>query len=236
MERCRRDINAFCEFVIKDAAGDRIRQAAIHRSWHEFIARAKKAGKHALIVAPWGHGKSVQIVISLALFELGRNPNLRVKIVSCDDDLAAGRVQTIKAYIEEDADYRAVFPNVLPQRKAEWTKHSIIVERSAPMPDPSVAAKGILGSAIGGRCDLLLVDDPHNLKTGVLEPSSRESVKEAFKIWLSRLEPGAMCIYIATVWHEEDLTHELIGNPQFACLIQAVSDDYSSIVGRTVNL
>jgi hypothetical protein len=230
----RRGINAFCEYVIKDDKGNKIRQAEIHRSWHEHIEKCRAAGKHAGIIAPWGHAKSVQMAIALPLKEIGDNPNIRIKIVSCDDDLAIGRVNTIKQYIELDDDYHAVYPGV--QKTEDWAKHSITVRRSAAMADPTLEANGVLGSSIGGRCRLLIFDDPHNLKTGVLEPSTRQKVKESAKVWISRLEPGGFCIYIATVWHEEDLTYDLIKNQAFGFLIQAVNDDCTKIFGRTINI
>jgi hypothetical protein len=95
-------------------------------------------------------------------------------------------------------------------------------------------AKGILSTGIGGRADLLIVDDPHDLRTGVQEPSRRQAVIETFhNVWLSRLEPTGQCIYIATSWHEEDLTHVLAQNPSFGVLAQAISEDYDGIVQST---
>jgi len=229
----RRDVNIFIERVMKDQTGRPLMQAPIHRSWQRFIDHCRQQCKHAMIIAPWGHGKTIQ-VLGRALWELSRNPNLRIKLVCCDDRLATDRVQTLARYIEGDPDFQAVFPDIRPDPAGSWAQQRLDVIRSAPLPDASVEAKGILSSGIGGRTDLLIVDDPHDLRTGVLEPSRRQAVIGTFhNVWLSRLEPTGQCIYIATVWHEEDLTHVLAQNPSFGVLAQAISEDYDGIVQAT---
>ena len=229
----RRDINVFIERVMKDQRGRPLMQASIHKIWQAFIDHCRQQGKHAAIVAPWGHGKTIQ-VLGRVLWELSRNPNLRIKLVCCDDRLATDRVQTIARYIESDPDFAAVFPDIRPDPAGSWAQQRLDVIRSALLPDASVEAKGILSSGIGGRADLLIVDDPHDLRTGVLEPSRREAVIETFQnVWLSRLEPTGYCVYVATSWHEEDLTHVLARNPSFGVLAQAISEDYGGIVQAT---
>ena len=229
----RRDVNVFIERVLKDQMGRPLVQAPIHRSWQRFIDHCRQQGKHAAIIAPWGHGKTIQ-VLGRVLWELSRNPNLRIKLVCCDDRLATDRVQTLARYIESDLDFQAVFPDIRPDPAGSWAQQRLDVIRSAPLPDATVEGKGILSTGIGGRADLLIVDDPHDLRTGVQEPSRRQAVIETFhNVWLSRLEPTGQCIYIATSWHEEDLTHVLAQNPSFGVLAQAISEDYDGIVQST---
>jgi len=191
--RARRDINNFIEAVLKDESGRPMRQAVIHRQWHAHIDYCRMIGKRPLIMAPWGHGKTQQLVIGRVLFELGRNRNQRIGVVCNADANARKRVTAIKAYIERDRDYRWVFPEVCPDRKTGWGKEEIYVERGegARSVDPSVFSAGIFSTGIGGRVDGLIIDDPVDLRNALTMPKLREVVIETVKnVWMSRLEPA----------------------------------------------
>lgn len=237
----RADVNCFIPLVVKDEEGRKFQQAAIHQTWHDHIAHARSIGKHACIIALWGHGKTAQLVIGRTLWELGRNPNLRIKIVCNDDPSAMKRVLAIRKYIESDDDYHAVFPAVRPGRRDMWTQHCIYVQRSqgARSIDPSIEAHGILGTGIGGRCDGLIFDDPVDLRNAIEVPALKPKVIDAFKnTWMSRLEPHGWMLYVATRWTEDDLTATILNDPElsqgYSFLIQAVSEDYTQIVCQRI--
>lgn len=196
----------------------------------------QEIGKRPIIMAPWGHGKTVQLVIGWTLFQLGQDRNQRIGIVCNSDGNARKRVTAIKTYIERDSDYHRVFPDVRPDRKTGWGKAEFFVERDerARSVDPSVFSAGIFSTGIGGRVDGLIIDDPVDLRNAILMPKLRESVIATVKnVWLSRLEPAGWLVYVATAWHPRDCTHHLIRDPevrgQYCALIQRVNDDYTGI-------
>ena len=232
----REDVNKCIERVLKDESGRRMKQAAIHRQWHAHIAYCRAIGKRPLIIAPWGHGKTVQLVVGRTLFELGQDRNQRIGIVCNADSNARKRVTAIKDYIARDADFRWVFPEVVPDRKAGWGKEEFFVERDpgARSIDPSVFSAGVFSTGIGGRVDGLVFDDPVDLRNAITMPKLRGTVIEIIKnVWMSRLEPHGWMLYVATVWHPDDCTHHLLRDPEvrgkYCALIQRVSDDYSEI-------
>lgn len=232
----RRNINTFVEVVLKDEQGLPLRQAAVHRQWHAHTAYCEERGLRPLIVAPWGHGKTTQIVIGRALWELGRDRNQRIGIICNSDENARRRVAAIKHYIERDADYRRVFPEVVPDKGRGWEKHQFYVERdgTARSVDPSVFAAGVSSTGIGGRLDGLILDDVVDRRNAIAMPTLRQQVIDTVKeTWMSRLEPWGWLAYIATVWHEADLTHHLVLDPdvrgRYLALVQAVSEDYCAI-------
>jgi hypothetical protein len=126
------DYVQFCHTVLKDIehGGRPITLAAIHLSWIAHIAYCWARDRDALILAPMGHGKSSDIAVGLPAYLLGVNPNNRIKILSANDDLAKDRVGLVRTYIEDDADYRRVFPHVQPARKDAWTKSKLYVART----------------------------------------------------------------------------------------------------------
>ena len=238
IQKAKDDINDFVESVIKDERTNQpIRQAPIHRSWQLHIDRAHERGLRAGILAPFKHGKTPQLVIARALWYLGLNPNLRIKIVSNIDKTARDRIFSIRQYIEFDPDYKIIFPNVRPAMRDSWSKHAIIVERpTRTAKDASIEAFGILSTVTGGTCDILIFDDVIDFKNAILYPALRDSVIQAYKNqWLPRLVPGGRVIYISTAWHNQDLTmRELVGNPEWSWLIQAVAEDFSRIESKVV--
>lgn len=236
IQAAQTNLNAFVETVMKDEVGQPLRQAGIHKSWHAHIAYCRRIGKQPIIMAPWAHGKTIQLVIAKTLFELGQNRNQRIGIVCNSDANARKRVTAIKTYIERDADYQRVFPDVRPDRKAGWGKAEFYVERDerARSIDPSVFSAGIFSTGIGGRMDGLIIDDPVDLRNAILMPKLRDSVIATItNVWLSRLEPTGWLVYVATAWHGSDCTHYLIRDPEvrdhYCALIQRIDNDYSGI-------
>lgn len=227
----RTNSDVFVSYVLKTELGESIAQAAIHREiqWH--IDECLRRGENYCgILAPWGHGKTEQVAIGRTLKFLGENRNNRVFIVCNTDDNAKARVQAIRNYISFDRDYRRVFPEVKEADTGDWSKHKIVVERESMSKDGSVESWGVTSSGTGGRCDKIIFDDPVDLKNAILNPASRKTVKENFKnVWMPRLVPGGFALYVATLWHKDDNTSELLKNPAWKFLIMSISDDYAAI-------
>jgi len=228
LEKSRRHADDFCEFVLKDDKGLNVIQSEIHREINLHIDECRKRKLNCGILAPWRHGKTEQVVIARTLQFLGENHNNRVFIVCNADDNAAARVESISKYIEYDKDYHLVFPNVRPGNKTEWGRHKLMVQRQSLSKDGSVEAWGVTTSGTGSGCDFLIVDDPVDLRNAILNPALRPQVKDSFyNVWCSRLAPQGFKIYIATAWHNDDLTAELLKNPEWCFLIIKVSEDFS---------
>jgi len=210
-----------------------------HIEWLNFIQLAILKGKKRIgILAPWGHGKTTIVIIGYLLWMLWKDTNLRIKIVCNSDENAKNRVSTMQRYIESDEDFVAECGAVVkPSRRDAWTSHSFFIDRTSMSIDPSVEAKGILTTGTGGRADVLAFDDPVDLQNSVLSKVSREKIKELFRnVWMPRLEPNGLVLYIATAWHQDDLTHEILANEEWTFLIQRIANDYSHIEQITVNL
>jgi len=224
VKKARTHFDAFMEFCFADLeTGAQLKQGAIHKKWTKHINRYSKA----MILAPREHGKTEQIAIGRALFHLGRNQALRVKIVCQDDRSAVKRLSAIKLHIESNSRIREVFPNLKPHPTAnDWSKTTITVIREGADKDPSMEASGILSTGTGGRCDLIIFDDVVDFRNAIAQPALREMVKEVFKnVWSNLLTRKSRAIYIATPWHEDDLTAELQTNPEWSVLRMPVLDD-----------
>lgn len=225
----RQKINAFIEYTYKDESGRQVTQAAIHKEiqWHidECLRRDLQ---NCGVLAPWGHGKTEQ-VLARVLDAIGKNRNIRTQIICNADENATARVGAVKRYIEEDEEYQAVYPGIVPA-KDDWGKHKITIQRDSKAKDGTLESWGITSAGTGSRADLQIFDDPVDLRNAILNPALREQVKQSFyNVWMSRLVPTGYRVYIATVWHEDDLTNELLRNKEWNFLVMRISEDFSCI-------
>jgi hypothetical protein len=231
----RTDYNAFAEFALRDHTGEPITQGVLHRVWQVHIAACWDAGKHPAILAPFAHGKTIQLTVGFACFMLGMDRNLRIKIVCQSDDKAMERVMGISTVLQSPA-YKLVFPHVRPVPKAKaqalgkqskWTQHEIYLDRAGFAIDPSVQAAGVLSAGTGGRADMIIFDDIVDQKNAIDEPKLRDKVAANFdNVWMQRLEPHGRVLYVGTPWHQADNTHRIMDKPAWCVLRQWVSEDF----------
>lgn len=210
----RKSPNVFCQFVLRDERnGSRIRQAPMHKNWHSLIDNYPR-------LVLWSHvdaGKTNQISIGRALYELGINPNLRVVIVSKTAELAKKIVRSCGQYIEKSEELRQVFPNLRPAHDASlpWTSFSLTVEREVRAKDPSIQATGNFGNIHGARIDFLILDDVLDF-VNTRTPTPRESLWQWVRSTvMGRLTENARVCVIGNAWHPDDLLHRLEREPRF---------------------
>lgn len=169
-------------------------------------------------------------VVARVLWELGRNPDLRVKIACASDGRAKERLFEVVQHIQSNRRLWEVFPNLMPAESGEWSKHKVVVQRRAMHRDASVEAIGITSTATGGRADLLVADDVVDRRNALSFPALRTIIKQAWRSdWTNLLEPGARVWYICTLWHKDDLSHDLMTNPEYRTSFYAVGDDFGAL-------
>lgn len=214
IELARRDVNQFCEFAFRGPDNQPWVQQAFHREWQALLPLEGPA--RLLIGAPRDSAKSSQMAVARVLWELGRNPELRVKIVSATEELAGNLVAEMQRHIERNPRLHLVFPQLRPQPKGPWTRGELLVQRTSLAKDPSVSAHGVLGGGVGGRADLVIFDDVCDYRNAVQQAGLRDQIKGAFyETWVNFLGPTGRAVYIATVWHQHDLTMELKAHPEW---------------------
>ncbi len=217
---------AFMEYCFRDEEKDRnIQMQWFHDEW----SLAMDSENHMIIVAPRDHGKTT-IIVGRVLWELGRNPNLRIKIVCASDGRAKERLYEIVQHIKFNPRLREVFPSLVESDEGEWSKHKIVVNRTARHRDASIEALGITSTATGGRADLLIADDVVDRRNALSMPALRDQIKQAWRSdWSNLLEPNSRVWYICTLWHKDDLSHELMDNAGYRTLFYAVPDNFGSM-------
>lgn len=231
------DFNVFAELVCRDNRGMPLRQSSIHRCWGVHLDYCARKRRHAAILAPFGHGKTNQLVARIA-WELGRDPDLRVKMVCQTSPNAAKRLSTVAALLRSPL-YRFIFPHIRMASKQSAKRQqtgagsfAIWIERVGFAVDASIEAMGVLGSGTGGRADLLVLDDVVDRRNAIDEPALRDKVAENIdEVWLTRVDPEIGRVwYIGTPWHMDDYSHRILERPETWCVLrQPIADDFKCI-------
>ncbi|HEY1377642.1 MAG TPA: phage terminase large subunit [Gemmataceae bacterium] len=221
-ERSRFDPAAFAAFVLTDPAGRTLCPAPVHRELQAFLSRHPRA----LVELPRDHGKSVQVCVRL-LWELGRNPGLRIRVVCASEALAVERGRFVRDAIAANPRLRLVFPYLRPG--VPWEAVRFTVRRMGPVLGPSVAAVGVGAATTGARADLLVCDDIVDVRA-LRSRADRERVAAYFhENLVNLLEPDGRLWCLFTPWHADDLNARLKRNPAFALFRRPVGDELQPV-------
>jgi hypothetical protein len=171
------------------------------------------ASNRILINIPPNHAKSITITVDYVTWQVVRNPNFRVLIVSQTQQLAADFLYAIKQRLThpmyEDLQSAYAAGVGFNSKSASWqaTRVTFGTElRESSEKDPNIEAIGIGGQIYGKRADMIIVDDAVTLK------NANEFEKQIR--WLtqdvrSRLNPTGKLVVIGTRVAAMDLYREL---------------------------
>jgi len=226
--KCREDVNRFLSYVMLDPqTGNPITQAPIHLEMQALLDKYDRM----VILFPREHGKTTQL-IGRCVWEIGNNHDHRIKIVCASDSLAVKRITAIREMIGHNDRVKKIFPKLVAHKSEDtWSKSRLTVSRKVSSPDPTIEGAGIMSSATGGRCSILILDDPVDIKNAIQQPAMRPQVKTAFRdVWLNLLFKDGKVWYIATPWHEDDLTMNLKKDKQvWHTMEYAIDDNYTPV-------
>ena len=222
IKRARDDFNLFVELCIKDKDGKPLKLAKFQKEINDAI----RAHEWVYIEVPRGHGKTTLVTIAYVLWEIGRNSNIRIKIVCNSSETARERVSAIEEHISTNKMYKLIFPNIVPLT-GSWSKHKFRVRRTFKGTDDTCSGYGIFTTGVGGRSDLLIFDDIVDERNTLINPADIDKVKNTFyNTWMKTQEkPKARVVMIGTPWHEDDLTQEIKASPTFHSVLFSIGDD-----------
>lgn len=204
IQACREDVDEFCAYVGRDAETDEpIIQEELHE---EFQALADVFPRLILMSFPES-GKTSQLGILRMLWELGRNPNLRIAIVSKNQGRAIDIAKVIRSYIEKSKELAEVFPNMLPG--GTWREDAFTIRRPVHSRDPSVQALGLYDAVTGSRIDILLLDDVLDSENTSNPDQRKKVLRRIRKAFIDRVSKKGRIWFLTNAWHPEDAAHQL---------------------------
>ncbi len=195
------NVNDFIEQCFTDSRGEPVRQGDVHRELQAHLDTHPKA----LIELPRDHGKSFQVCCRV-LWELGKNPDLRVKIVCATTAVAAERSRFLRDTIAQNAAVREALPKLRASKP--WSDRGFTLQRDSQSIGPSVAAFGIGAGSTGTRADLLVCDDVVDVRA-IRSRAERDRVSDYFtNNLMNLLEPDGRFWGLCTPWHELRCRHK----------------------------
>lgn len=205
-KRARQDPIAFLSYVLRDEETNQtIKMRPMHLEWQRTVSTYRRT----LIKAHIESGKTSQLSIGRTLWELGRNPSLRIAILSNTGGQASKIAMTIGRYITESPELHKVFPALRPAKDMPWTRSTLFVDRPTTAKDASVQCIGIHGNLLGSRIDYLIVDDILDY-----ENTLTQAHRDALMAWFTstvegRLTRRARVVCVGTAWQRDDFLHRL---------------------------
>ena len=206
----RTNMRAFFSYVMRDEeTGNSVDLTPMHEAWHDLC----DAHDRLIIWSFMECGKTFSISIARTLFALGRDPSLRIAIVSNTSGQAAKIARTIAQYIERSEELHDVFPDLKPDPAMPWNTEQLTVMRPYISKDPSIQVLGIGSNIQGARLDLAILDDVLNH-----ENTRTQALRDECWNWYHKTIPGRVTergrvIFIGNVWGRDDLLHRLARNP-----------------------
>ena len=204
----------FSEYCWGEAA-NHVRNGAFHDEWYELLGGEDRP-ERLHIQAAREHAKTTCLSVKYPLWRVGRNPDLRVMIVSQSATLATTIVREIRMNVENNPRLRAVFPALRePEGRVTrpWSNSELQVRRSPGviLKDPTFTGVGLHGGLTGKRADLIIVDDPFD-ESEVRTESQRQKVEDWIeKVLLPTLTPHGEIVFVGTPWSYNDYWSRLEG-------------------------
>jgi hypothetical protein len=119
-----------------------------------------------IVNTPPEHAKSTTITVNYALYQICRNPNIRILVVSKTQAMAQKFLLSIKNRLTHPRyqDLHLAFgpPGGFEKNSDSWKQDLIYLSseaRNSGEKDPTVQAIGIRGHIYGARADLIIMDD-----------------------------------------------------------------------------
>ena len=181
------------------------------------------------VAYPRGSGKSSYLSAGYPLWEIAKNHNVTILLISNTATTASRFLSQITNTIERNDKYKewskaidasgvGVKPKISPVRKMEekWGSDAITVDRSnLNIKEPTMTAIGLFGPILSMHVDIVILDDVVDEKNSQTS-EQREKIKE----WVDTtvlpvLNPGGRLIYLGNTWHADDLIAKFLADATF---------------------
>lgn len=207
----QRKNNLIRDLVLHDGRVDVLAKFVLYpgmenRPYHQDMMDWQDLHKEAMILAWRGCGKSTYCTVTRAIFEILRNPNIRILIVSDSEGQSKGFLRAIQSQFEANSELKAIFGD-FRTGTSTWSATEIIVpQRTAHYIEPTILCAGI-GTALPSKhFDLILADDLVTLDNSRTEGLRKKVTDYFYRTLYPTLDsPHGRLYILGTRWHEADL-------------------------------
>lgn len=182
------------------------------------------AKSHQLLLFPRDHQKSALIAYRV-VWELTKNPALRVLYISSTANLAEKQLKFMKDLLTSDV-YRFYWPemvNLEETKREKWTTSEISVDhpkrKAEFIRDPSVFIAGLTTGITGLHCDIAVLDDVVVADNAYTE-EGRTKVRSQAGYLASIAGTDSKMWAVGTRYHPKDLYNDFLDQ-----VVEIISDD-----------
>lgn len=150
---CLNRFKHFCMTFIPEEWFDE----GLHGDLCDFLQYSDAPDK--LVIMARVHLKTTIAAIMFPLWKATRDPTIRTLNVKNSAINASKTLRAIRGFIDGNALYRALFPEVLPPRSARWNDECACLNRPQELPEGTFEAIGIGGNVTGRHYNLVIEDD-----------------------------------------------------------------------------
>lgn len=193
-----------------------------------YLNDEQKFNKEIVAVAPRFHAKSQAFTRNYPLWEIYKNPNVRIIIVSANEDIAVSFNRAIINQLENNEKMINELGFLVPEYPKRWGEKALIVHRPSMEKDPTVAAIGLGGKMISKRADIIIADDIIDLESA-RTPRMRQKTLEWWEnVLLPILEDNGRVIIAGTIWYKSDIYDTLLNNTEYGIRVKLKALVYHS--------
>ncbi len=186
----------------------------VHQELCQWMTRSERKD-HQLILMPRDHGKS-RFAAFYALWELTRDPTIRILYISNTSNLAEKQLGFIKDIMLNSPAYKRYWPEMVHEeegKRKRWTTTEIAVDHpkraEEGIRDPSIMVAGLTTSITGLHFDLAVLDDVVTGDNAYTE-EGRDKAARQYSFLASIEGANAREVVVGTRYHPKDLYNEML--------------------------
>jgi|TARA_R100001082_G_scaffold48876_1_gene26385 endogenous inhibitor of DNA gyrase (YacG/DUF329 family) len=210
--------------------------ADFHDNWIKSINKAIEEGGQQMILSPPRHGKT-ELLIHFAIWQICRNPNVRIMWVGGNEDIAKNSVSSVIDTLESNdrlkEDFCGPMGSFKPRTRTgkSWSQNGFTVSTRTVhgIKSPTMIGIGKGGKILSRDCDIIIADDIEDHAT-TAQPSARRNTKMWWTTTLaSRKEEHTAIIVIGSRQHPEDLYSSLLDSEAWETIVEEAHDSSCEI-------
>lgn len=210
----------------------------VHRPVCQMMSNHQK-NKRVIVVLPRTWFKSTLASIAYPIWRAINDPNIRILIAQNSYDNACKKLKAIAGVFEKNQLFKALYPEILPDKNCKWSNECLEVRRSASHPEGTFEAVGVGTTVISRHYDLIIEDDTIAPKkddmSGIVQQPTQLDIEKAIG-WHGLSHPlqlhptESQIMIVGTRWAERDLIGYVMDKfPEYVVITRAISEDEKGI-------
>ena len=157
------------------------------------------------------------IVGGYIIWKIVTNPDIRILIVTINQDLANTTMDFVQRHLEGNERLRDVFGQ--QKGTTDWSRSSMrVVSAKRVTREPTLMVIGVTSSMVGPHFEMVILDDITDQKNSKTEYRRRDLVRWFNNTLMPMVEPkDSKVISIGTKWHQDDIHTYFSGISNYVC-------------------